>query len=270
MFGGPAGAPLPLRVRFGTVPNLGMVLIFAAMLTVSPSPAPSPDPCGGSRSNLLAVLDRPSIGYSPCAAKPHETIVEAGYSNSAGDAGLLATYPQGFLRFGAAPNLELDVMASGRFDSGIGAKYEWWHDASRAFATDFLYTAPTGSATLTAGAPIATLNADYSMPLSSRFGLAATLGAQSSYAAALDGTSARFFSMLPSVVISDQWNPRAQAFVEVFGQTRTRPDGGAALGADLAFQYLLAPQLELDVEIGRTANDLTRSHYAGIGFGARF
>lgn len=247
-----------------------MILIFGAMLTAAPSPSPSPDPCGGTHSNLLAALDRPSIGYSPCAAKPHETVVEAGYSNAAGASGLLATYPQGFIRYGAARNLEVDVLANGRFDSGIGAKYEWWHDDTRAFATDFLYTVPTGGAAFTAGGPIATVNADYAFPLSSRFGFAATLGAQSSYAAALNGSAGRFFSLLPSFVVSDQWNPRAQAFVELYGQTRTRPDGGALLGGDAAFQYMLAPQLELDLEMGRTANDVTRSHYVGFGFGARF
>ena len=270
MFGGAAGAPLPLGVRFGTVPNLGMILIFGAMLMAAPSPAPSPDPCGDVHTNVLAALDRPSIGYSPCAVKHGDTVVEAGYSNASSDTGLLATYPQGFLRYGAAQNLELDLITGGRFDSGVGLKYEWWHDDSRAFATDVLYTAPTGNAAFTAGGPIATVNADYAMPLSSRFGFAATLGAQSSYAAALDGSPGRFFSLLPSFVISDQWNPRAQAFVELYGQTRTRPDGGASLGADAAFQYMLAPQLEVDVEIGRTANDVTRSHYVGVGFGARF
>jgi hypothetical protein len=76
--------------------------------------------------------------------------------------------------------------------------------------------------------------------------------------------------VLPSVVISDQWNPRAQAYIEAYGQTRTRPDGGAQFGVDVALQYLIAPQLEADVEAGQTANDVARSHYAGFGFGLRF
>ncbi|HET6896553.1 MAG TPA: transporter [Candidatus Baltobacteraceae bacterium] len=254
--------------------NLGMILIFAASLTVSPSPSPSPapthDPCGGARSNLLAVLDRPSIGFSPCAVKQHETVIEAGYSNAASATAATPTYPQGFLRFGAAPQLEVDLIAGGRFDSGFGAKYEFWHDASRAFGADFLYTAPTGSASLTAGAPTQTINLDYSTPLAGNFSIAPTLGMQSSYAADLSGRGGRFFSLLPSVVVSDQWNPRAQAYIEAYGQTRTRPDGGAQFGLDVALQYLLAPQLEFDVEAGQTANDVTRSHYAGFGFGVRF
>lgn len=257
------------KSNFCAVSNLGIILIFAATIA-SPTPSPTPDACGGTHTSLLAALNRPSIGFSACAVKTGETIVEAGYANAAAENGLIATYPQGFVRFGASNGWEVDAIAGGRFDSGLGAKYEFWHDGSRALATDFLYTAPTGGKAFTAGGPTETLNLDYSMPLSSRFGLASTLGAQSDYAASLDGGSARFFSMLPSVVLSDQWNPRAQAFIEAFGQTRTRPDGGAQLGWDAALQYLLVPQLEIDAEIGHTANDVTRSHYVGFGFGARF
>lgn len=248
-----------------------MILILAASLTVpaSPSPSPVPDPCGGAQSNLLAVVDRPSIGYSPCAVKLHETVLEAGYANAASATGLTPAYPQGFLRFGAASQLEVDLIAGGRFDSGFGAKYEFWHDARRAFGADFLYTAPTGIASLTAGGRTQTINLDYSTPLAGNFSIASTLGTQSSYAADLGGRGGRFFSLLPSMVLSDQWNPRAQAYIEFYGQTRTRPDGGAQFGVDVALQYLLAPQLELDVEAGQTENDITRSHYAGFGFGVR-
>lgn len=249
------------------MPNLGIILIFVAVLA-SPSPQPSaappPDPCGGAHTNLLAALNRPSIGYSPCAVKRGDTLLEAGYANAAGPAGSTPNYPQGFLRAGTAPGLELDLLANGRFDSGIGAKFEFWHDGSRALALDALYLAPTGSAQYTAGAPVETLNLDYAMPVSSKFGLAATLGMQSGYA------GGRFFSLLPSAVLSDQWNPRAQAFVEAFAQTRTHPGGGALFGVDGALQYLLTPRLEADVEAGETSVDGNRSHFAGAGIGVRF
>lgn len=248
-----------------------MILIFAAATAAAPSPSPAPaDVCGGARTNVLATLDRPSIGYSPCAVKRGESLFEMGYSNTSGTGGSVAAYPQGFFRFGTGRGLELDAIAGGRSDSGLGAKYEFWHDGSRALAADFLYTAPTGIASLTAGAPTQALNLDYTFPLSSVFSISSTIGAQSSYASALRGTSSRFVSVLPSVVLADQWNPRAQAFVEGFAQTRTRPDGGALFGIDAAVQYLLAPQFEIDLEAGRTITDVNRSHFAGFGFGARF
>lgn len=238
-----------------------MVLIFAAALaSPSPSPAPSAAPpadvCGGAKSNLLAVMDRPSIGYSPCAVKPREFLGEAGWLNTSGSSG--------FLRYGVAPHVEVDGIAGGAADSGFGLKYEWWHDGSRALATDFLYTAPTGNAAFTVGAPTETLNLDYTAPVSGNFSFATTLGAVSAY------NGARFFSWAPSLVLSDQWNPRAQAFIEAFAQSRTRPGGGSQLGLDAALQYLITSDIELDVETGRTIDDVSRSHFIGFGFGARF
>lgn len=226
--------------------------------------------CGGASTNILATADRPSIGFSACAVKPGEGLAELGYSQAAGSGGNLATYPQGLLRFGEGSNAELDLIAGGRFDSGFGAKYEWWHDSARAIATDFLYTLPTGAAALTAGGPTETLNVDCTMPLSSVISLSSTLGAQSGYASSLSGRGGRFFNLLPSAVLTDQWNPRAQAFVEAFEQTRTRPDGGALFGMDAAWQYLLAPQFDVDIEAGRTVTDVARSHYVGLGFTVRF
>lgn len=247
--------------------NLGIVLIFAAALA-SPAPPPSPspaaDPCGAAHTNLLAALNRPSIGYSACAVKRGEAILEAGYANAAGSRGTTPNYPQGFFRYGAAPELELDFIDNGKFDSGAGLKYEFWHDDSRALAVDLLFTAPTGNARYTAGAATQTFNLDYAVPLSSRFGAGLTLGMQNGYA------GGRFFSLLPSAVVSDQWNPRAQAFVEAFAQTRTQPGGGELFGTDAALQYLIAPELEADVEAGRTVVNGSVSHYAGFGLGVRF
>jgi len=232
---------------------------------------------------MLATLNRPSIGFSACAAKPGDAIAELGYGNAASEQGRLSTWPQGFLRFGAARDLEFDVIgpaygaqnfsgvqSHGFFDSGIGAKYELWHDDARALAVDFLYTIPTGAAAFSAGAPTETFNVDYTTPLSKLFSFATTLGTQSSYAASLRGGSSRFFTVVPSAVLTDQWNSRAQAFVEAFGQTRIRPDGGSLFGMDAAVQYLLTPQTEIDVEVQRTVSDVERSHAFGFGFGVRF
>jgi hypothetical protein len=265
------------------VATFGLALIFAAALTSpSPSPVPSspPDPCGES---LLATLNRPSVGFATCSVKPGQNVDELGYQNTVGGVEHLTMYPEGFLRFGAAANLELDLIGpqygtqavplahqAGAFDSGFGAKYEFWHDDTRALAADFLYTLPTGARTFTAGAPIGTLNIDYSMPISSKLGFASTLGAQSNFATALDGaTAGRFFSLLPSALISDQWNPRAQVFLEAFGQTRLRPDGGSLFGMDAAMQYLLTPRLEVDVEAGRAVTPISHVHYIGFGFGTQ-
>ncbi len=267
--------------------NLGIILIFAALASPAPLPAPSAapvsDPCGGATTNLLAALNRPTIGFSACAVKPHESLWELGYVNlMQNDGSHAAAYPQGFIRYGASPRLEWDVVGPndlaqksggilqrGFADSGVGAKYEFFSGPSDTAALDLLYIFPTGSALFTAGAPVATMNFDYGHSLSPAAGFATTIGVQSSFAQTLDGHASRFTSLLPSVVFTIQSNPRTQFYAEGYGQTRIRPDGGRLFGIDGGIQYLVRPNVEIDAELGQTVTDLARGHYFGFGIGFR-
>jgi hypothetical protein len=232
---------------------------------------------------MLATLNRPTIGFSACAVKPHESVWELGYNAvRQADGTRSGVYPQGFIRFGAAPGLELDaigpnyitqnsggMITAGFADSGAGAKYEFFHDGSNVIAFDFLYTVPSGAPAFTAGAPIATLNFDYGRSLSPNAGFATTIGVQSSFAATPNGASSRFASFVPSVAFTIQSNPRTQFYAEAFGQTKIRPDGGTLFGLDGGVQYLLAPNFEIDGEFGETVTDLVRARYFGAGIGLR-
>lgn len=267
--------------------NLGMILILAAAALPSPSPTPgaaSTDPCGGATTSLLAALNRPTIGFSACAVKPRESVWELGYNNlSLSDGSRAAIYPQGFIRFGAARKVEFDIIGPlyevqrggattqrGFLDMGVGAKYEYFQDDANVAAIDLLYTFPTGAPAFTAGGPLATINFDYGRSLSSVSGFATTLGVQSSYSQDLNGRSARFFSALPSVAFTTQTNPRTQFYAEAYGQTKIRPDGGTLFGINGGIQYLLAPEFEVDAELGSIVTDLARGHYLGVGLGLRF
>jgi len=268
--------------------NLGIILIFVVLASPAPSPSPAAsaasDPCGGAPTNLLAALNRPTIGFSACALKPHESVWELGYNNvPQSDGSRTAVYPQGFIRFGAARQVELDIIGPnyqvqntagnlqrGFTDSGIGAKYEFFQDASNVAAIDFLYSVPTGAPAFTAGAPTATVNFDYGRSLSPASGFGITLGVQSTYAQALSRRSARFVAWLPSVSFTTLTDPRTQFYAEAYGQTPLRPDGGTLFGIDGGVQYLLTPNVEVDAELGQTATDLVHGHYIGLGFGVRF
>ena len=265
--------------------NLGIILIFAAALA-PPAPSPTPqaaDLCGGTTTNLLAALNRPTIGFSACAVKAHESVWELGYNAvQQSDGTRSAVYPQGFIRFGAARGLELDFIGPnylvqnaagsitrGFADSGAGAKYEFFHDDADVMAFDLLYLVPSGAPAFTAGAPVATLNFDYGRSLSPAAGFATTIGVLSSFSAAANGASSRFASLVPSVAFTIQSNPRTQFYTEAFGQTPIRPDGGTLFGLDGGLQFLLAPNLEMDAEFGQTATDVARSRYFGVGLGLR-
>ncbi len=266
--------------------NLGIILILATLASPAPSPSPSAgpaaDPCGGATTNLLATLNRPTVGFSACAVKPRESLWELGYANLIqNDGSHAAVYPQGFIRFGASPRLEWDVVGPNYFtqkagvlqrgflDGGVGAKYEFFSSPSDVAAVDVLYIFPTGSALFTAGAPVATLNFDYGHSLSPVAGVATTIGVQSSFAQTLDGRAARFMSLLPSVAFTIQSNPRTQFYAEWYGQTRIRPDGGTLFGVNGGIQFLLRPNVEIDAELGQTVTDLERGHYFGFGISVR-
>lgn len=246
------------------------VFLLSALASPSPSPSPAPDTCGTVHTNLLATLNRPTIGFSPCAVKTHRTVLEAGYANQAGGQPV-TTYPQGFIRYGVAPNVEVDLIGpSGHFDSGFGAKLELWHNGSAAFAVDALYFVPTGAAGFTSGAPTETLNVDYGASLAQHWGIGTTLGVSNFAAQALNGSVQRVTTLLPSFVVTNPWNDRTQLYAEAYGSTKIRPDGGTLFGIDGGLQYLLSPQFEVDAEMGRIVTDISPSHYIGFGFGARF
>ena len=272
---------------------LGLVLVLSVAApsagpSASPSPSPSPsagpsDSCGTNHTNILNAINRPTVGYSSCAVKPADLFYEIGYANALTADQHTATYPQGFLRIGLVPNVEIDAIApafevqrtgsqvvSGVLDSGFGAKYEYWHDSSTQAAIDFLYLAPTGIDQFSAHAPVETINFDAAHSLSPAVGVAATLGVQSDHAQSRSGSWGRFVSYLPSFDVTDQVSDNLQFYGEVYWQTPLRPDGGSLLGLDGGVQYLIDPALEVDVEAGRTITDLQRAHYYGFGFGVRF
>ena len=253
--------------------NLLTILILTALASPTPAPAatPTPDPCGkDGHTAVLSAINRPTVGFSPCAIKPHEFLGEFGVQPERGTSDFVQI-GQGFMRFGEAPNVEVDVIgpayqtqsapvhASGFADSGVGMKWEFAHSQSSAFGMDVLLTAPTGAAAFTAGVPTQTVNVDYSTSFG-KFGVASTIGALHTNA---------YSSLLPSVVVSNQWTDNAQWYAEAFAQTKTSANTGALLGFDGGVQYMIAPQLELDVEAGRTISDVARERYVGVGVGVR-
>ncbi len=254
-----------------------VTLVLAAVLAsapASPSPAPSPpaDTCASANGHtaVLSVINRPTVGFSPCAVKPDESLLEIGYQAGAGDIAQNQT-GQGFLRFGVVPNIEVDLIgpayavqrvpmeAHGFFDFGAGMKWEFAHTSSSAFGMDVLLTVPSGAPAFSAGAATQTVNVNDSFSFGN-FGVSTTFGVshQNGYR-----------TLFPSIAVTNQFNNRTQWYAEAFAQTKSSPDGKALVGLDGGLQYLMTPQLEFDVEGGRTISDTARTRYFGFGFGVR-
>lgn len=249
----------------------------AAVASASPAPAPAAatagsaeDPCADDRghTSMLPAIDRPTLGFSTCAVKRRDALVELGYGRVSGPGVSANQYGQGIVRLGVAQNVEADILgpalisqaapvsASGYADSGLGVKWELQHDAANSAAVDFLYTVPNGGGAFSAGVPTQTFNFDYSRSLGN-FGLAGTLGF----------VHASTSSFVPSLVFSNQFNANAQWFVEGFG---TASQGQWQTGEDAGVQFLLTPSIELDLEGSRTNVQGGPVNSAGFGFGFLF
>jgi hypothetical protein len=258
-----------------------VLLLAIAAATPSPVPAATPttDPCAG----LLNQLNRPTIGYSPCAAKRGTAVLEMGYQHQwNADSTTRDQFGQGFLRFGVAPQLELDVIgpngiaqrgpssdAFGFADSGIGFKYELLAAAQWQLGVDGLYTTPNGARALTAGNSTLTTNFDAVYQLTKTTSFASTLSFAAAGGFGVSGEHARYGTFMPSCLVLQQFDSSTQAYVEYVNVSRTAPDLGVSSFLDAGLQQLVGTKVELDVEYGHSLSGATaqRFNYIGAGLG---
>ncbi len=256
------------------------VAALASPLGARSDDAPADDdPC----LSLLAVVNRPTIGTSPCSVKPGKVLLEAGYTNGAsGDLHInLATAPQSVFRIGLPHDLEVDVTppsenwqstaggvaSAGTSDSGIGIKYEIGHHRRFAYAAGLNATFPTGSLSFTSGSPVYTLSFDESYALSRTVGLAASQYVISATGRNAAGGLTRFISFAPTVVVSQALGLDAQAYLEGYSAIPFTPGGGPRYFYDGGVQQAIANRVELDVEVGSNFATASSGHSHYVGFG---
>ena len=249
----------------------------------------SPDPCSGT-SRLLATLDRPTIGYSPCAVAPGTVVFEEGYQNQrqgADFAAGLVQYPQSFTRIGIEQGLEFDVIGPyynlqsapngaggsvftrGYQDPGLGLKYELKPFARYIVAFDGLYTAPMGSQGYSAGAPTYVFNADIGYSITPTWGVGTTIAFENLAGVDALGRQKRYGAFMPSVATTKQLNAATQLYAEYVYLNKLGPDQSGRGTVDYGIQRLFGTHVELDAELGSsiTADRNLRFHYVGVGFG---
>jgi hypothetical protein len=263
------------------------LLIASALLHGTPSPvqtprpSSTPDPCAGPAA-LLAALNRPTVGFSPCAVAAGKVLLEEGYQLQRGPGTeRTAQYPQGFERVGIGSGWEIDALgpafnvvadhgmtAAGLSDAGIGFKFRIPIRPALTLAVDGLYTTPNGSREFTAGASTETINADASYPLSPSVGIGTTL-AFSSTAGTVGGIRKRYTVFEPSVVLTKQIGTPLQVYAEYVAAGNPDAGIGGRAFVDYGFQRLFGQNFEIDVEEGSTfsRDPAKRFNYFGAGFG---
>ena len=283
----PAPAPATLALLL-----LPVVALAQQPPSSDPPNAVDPAPC----LNLFQLVSRPTVTTAACAVRPRRVLLEAGYTNqttSALTGGNLTTYPQALLRIGLFRNNELDLFVpsasrqsspapatTGLGDSAAGYHYQLPVMGKAIIGFNSFVTFPTGAIGFTAGGTGLTLNVDWAYSFSPRIGLSGTLGysAQSAQTGGglpqTVGTAFRRFAAFnPSVVVTKSLGTTAQAYLEVFGTTKTSPGGSGRYLYDAGVQKQLSANLQVDLSAGQTftpSSGNTHVRYFSVGFARRF
>lgn len=280
--------------RWHIVASILWVIAGMAMMTQPQAASRQPgvaNPCAGW-SVLLDMLDRPTVGDSPCVVQPDQVVLEAGWARYTlfNQPGYALGYPQLELRIGLPhqnelvflpPNISHAVMpipgagsetVSGGSASIIGIKHEFGYDARWIWAGETLVTVPSGSPTYGAAATGYAINGIVGYNVTSAVALSLMLGVTHMATAPQVQPGAYYWSVNPDLVLTWQTSQRFQLYLETYGQTHTGPGQGAGYNADGGVQYLVTRTFEVDAEVGqRISGNLGGwSRYFGVGFGLMF
>lgn len=266
---------------------LALTALAAAAIRAGDA-AELPPACSGP-SGFLAVIDRPTAEDSGCVVPPQRLDVEAGAN--AGNlypapGGKLYLLPSLALRWGLPGNSELVWLPPGfQYQSvaggpgaaaatvrgfgptTIGFKHVLGYSEHWQWTAETLATPPSGDSTFGSHGLGGALNAIVGYgggPL----GVSLQMGVTSQTAPTAAGGQ-RFQSFNPDLVVTWGASSRLQLFGEIYGQSHSGYLQGWGTDADGGLQYLVTPDLVVDVEEGvRVAGSLGGfSNYTGVGLG---
>lgn len=267
-----AGCLLALGVVAGAARADGRLLV----------PASSSNPCVG-RDALLAVLDRPTVADSSCVVRPDHVVIEAGFAHA-------TLYPSGSGHGWNAPEMEIRIGlphdnelvflppnrviapgADGYTASVVGLKHEFDVSSAWQFAAESLVTLASGDPNQGSAGTGVAINGVASYSPSSTVGLSLMAGFTSDTEPSNLG-GGRYTSFNPDGVVTWEFLPPWQLYLEVYGATHTGVGQGSGYDADGGIQILLSRNMEIDFEAGtRLSGDLGGySHYVGAGLGLEF
>ena len=264
-----------------------LALLTAALVLQSAAvkaQSPTQDPCAGPLA-FLAIVDRPTVADSACVVPDGNVVLELGAQRSKNRDGSRGfNLPEAELRFGIPGNNELVALppnyahqaggglsASGAGSTVVGVKHELGYTAKWLGAVESLVTLPSGNAAFGSAGTGVAFNGIVSYSPTSNTGLSMMLGVSTQTLSHNNG-GGRYTSINPDFVAT--WAPadRWQLYAEIYGQSRTSPSQGMGWNADGGLQYLVTPDVEVDVEFGfkLTGKLGDFRNYVGIGLGLRF
>jgi hypothetical protein len=269
-----------------TVFAVALACATAALADPAPTPTPTAAPAGVSDpcTSMSSLVSRPSFSTAACAVKPHDLLLETGYTNTtaSGHGGASTiSFPQASMRVGIGRNLEFDLdpasyertstvpKISGLSDTSLGLKYEFGYTSRFVYGVNALVTTNSGSAAFSGNGAGLLANLNAAFTVSPAVGLFATVG----YNAQSAGTvtvPARFNGIDPSLGASVSLPQGFIAYVEGFGQSSTGPGLGGRYGVDGGFQKDVGSRLQLDINYYDFLGIQGGMHLHSIGFGAAY
>lgn len=233
--------------------------------------------------SLIAIVDRPTIGDSPCVVPYGKIVLEQGYQyQKLPQTGYGQNFPQAALRLGLPKHSELVVVLpneikqtitphSGLTASTVGIKHEMGFSENWTATLESLLTLPSGSDNFGSHGLGAAFNGIFSYNLTSQLNLTFMLGVTSDTQSDNDGGQ-RFNSINPDLVMS--WSPieTISLYGEIYGQSKMGPGQGSGFNMDTGIIYLLTKNITIDLEWGHHVSGVYSNfeQYIGAGFAIIF
>ncbi|BCA95602.1 hypothetical protein TUM19329_19630 [Legionella antarctica] len=258
----------------------GLVLTLALALPIAAWCSSNP-PCGGP-TDLLSIIDRPTIADSVCLVPNKSIVMESGYQHlSLLGGGTQQNFPEALLRFGLADEFEFNILLPNYIHQNIlpytgyqatvmGVKHQIGSSSEWVTVIDGYVILPSGTANFGSERIGGIVNGLFGYNFTSEINLSGMLGVSSQTQSINEG-GMRFTSVNPALVLS--WSKeKVSVYWEIYGQSKPSPEDNAGLNTDAGVIYLIKKNIAIDLEAGQRINGSLGgfSHFWGAGISIQF
>jgi hypothetical protein len=234
----------------------------------------SANPCAGP-SELLNLLDRPTVGDSACVVPYNNAIIESGYQfQKLAAKGYAQNFPEAVVRIGLPANNEFVIILpnyiqqfaqsrKGFSAATLGIKHELSYNIRWVMALEALFTLPSGAPFGSGldGAVNGIINYNFTTQIS----VTGMLGVSTQEPRHQGGQ--RFTSINPDLVLSWLPNPQTELYAEIYGQSKISDREGSGFNMDAGIIYVFTRHCAADFELGQSISNNFGGfkHYIGVG-----
>lgn len=255
---------------------LGSCILFLRLITPAFAEAEN-TLCGGPQA-LLSLIDRPTVGFSPCTVPEKKVILEQGFqAQKLLISGSEQNFPAAEVRFGLPSNNEFFVLLpnyyrqsvtphAGLSATTIGLKHELNYTDTWLFTAMALVTPPSGSTSFGERGLGGSLSGIFTYTILDSLSFTGQFGVSTQTLSVYYGGQ-RFTSFDQDVYLSWVIKNKILIYGEIYGRSKTGPKQGSGYNTDIGIIILLRPNLTIDVEAGQRLRGQLGflENYVGVG-----